>query len=636
MAINLISPGVKITETDQVASIPASGATVGGVVGMFRWGPVETATLVSSETQLVEKFQTPNSTNASDFFNAANFLSYSGALYVSRANTAGLLNATASLSTADTANAGTGLLIKNEEVYENSFSSGTADDGPWAARYAGAVGNSIKVSTCPSSAAFSSTLTGTFTVSAGSAVVVGTGSAANTEITVGDIVVISGRSINVQSVSNATHFTLATAHLTGATAVSVVRRWEFFDSFDLAPSTSTYALTKSGNISTNDEMHIAVVDEDGLVTGTSGTLIEKFQSVSKASDAKGEAGGNNFYKDVINNSSEYIWWLDKDTQGTNWDTAASATVFTAVAKPMSYSLAGGADGSAPTDGQKILAYDVYKNKASIKIDLIPVGVASATVINTVIADIAEKRKDCVVVFSPELADVQNNVGNEVTDINAFANTVTRSTYAFMDANFKYQYDKYNDVYRYVPTNADTAGCMARTDAETAPWFSPAGFSRGRILNVTRLAFNPNEAERDLLYKNSVNPIFSQPGRGVVLFGDKTFTSKTGSFSRINVRRLFITIQRSIGTFAEDVLFEQNDTATRSLFLNTVEPFLRSVQGGRGITDFRVICDETNNPDDVVNANEFIADIFVRPIASINFIQLNFISVRGAAAFAEIG
>jgi phage tail sheath protein FI len=328
--------------------------------------------------------------------------------------------------------------------------------------------------------------------------------------------------------------------------------------------------------------------------------------------------------------------MDKDAAGVNWDTTVVGKTFTAVTAPKNYSLAGGADGSVPTDAQKITAFDVFKNKATVKIDLIVMGAASATVINTVIADIAEKRKDCVVVFSPEQADVVNNVGDETTDVNAFADTVTRSTYAFMDGNYKYQYDKYNDTYRWVPANGDTAGCMARTDNESAPWFSPAGFARGRILNVTKLAWNPNEAERDLLYKNAVNPIFSQPGRGVVLFGDKTFTTKTGSFSRINVRRLFITIQRSIGTFAEDVLFEQNDAATRSLFLNTVEPYLRTVQEQRGMTDFRVICDDTNNPDDVVNANEFIADIYVRPIASINFIQLNFVSVRGAAAFAELG
>jgi hypothetical protein len=632
MAINLISPGIKITEQDQVATIPAGGATVGAVVGMYRWGPVEQATLVTSETELVSKFGAPNATNVVDFLTGANYLSYAGALYVSRANTSGLLNATAEATTGS-GTAGTGLLIKNDDVYDDLYEDGSGNVGPWIAKCAGALGNSLKISTCPSAAAWESTLTGTFTVAAGSTLVVGASSSANTEITVGDILVIGGRSIKVASVTNATHLTLESSHLTGATGVTVTRRWEYFDSFDLAPGTSTYAAAKGG---ANDEMHIAVVDENGLFTGAAETLLEKFVAVSKGSDAKGEQGGNSFYKDVVNSGSKYIRWMDKDAAGTNWDTTVVNKTFTAVNAPINYSLAGGADGSVPTDGQKITAFDVFKNKANLKIDLIPMGKASATVINTVIADIAEKRKDCVVVFSPEETDCVNNVGDEATDINAFANTVTRSTYAFMDGNWKYQYDKYNDTYRWVPCNADTAGCMARTDNESAPWFSPAGFAKGRILNVTKLAWNANEAERDLLYKNAVNPIISQPGRGVILFGDKTFTTKTGSFSRINVRRLFITIQRAIGTFAEDILFEQNDTATRSLFLNTVEPYLRSVQAQRGMTDFRVICDESNNPDDVVNANEFIADIYVRPIASINFIQLNFVSVRGAAAFAELG
>jgi phage tail sheath protein FI len=205
----------------------------------------------------------------------------------------------------------------------------------------------------------------------------------------------------------------------------------------------------------------------------------------------------------------------------------------------------------------------------------------------------------------------------------------------MDGNWKYQYDKYNDTYVYVPCAADVAGCMARTDSERAPWFSPAGYANGRILNAVRLAWNPNQTERDLLYKHAINPIFSEPGRGVVLFGDKTFTLKPGSFSRINVRRLFIELQKNISGLAGNLLFEQNDDATRAGFVNAVEPYLRSVQGQRGLTDFRVICDASNNPDAVVNANEFIADIYVRPVSSINFIQLNFISVRGAAAFAEI-
>jgi phage tail sheath protein FI len=278
---------------------------------------------------------------------------------------------------------------------------------------------------------------------------------------------------------------------------------------------------------------------------------------------------------------------------------------------------------------------LFANKANINVGVLITGQATATTINSVIA-LAEARKDCVVVFSPERADVVNNAGGEATDVATFADTVTRSTYAIMDGNWKYQYDKYNDTYVYVPCNADVAGCIARVDLNSAPWFSPAGYANGRILNAVRLAWNPNEAERDALYKTAVNPIFSQPGRGVVLFGDKTFTTKKTSFSRINVRRLFITIQGAIGDTAGDLLFEQNDASTRAGFTDIVSAYLRTVQGNRGITDFRVICDDTNNPEDVVNANEFVADIYVRPIASINFIQLNFVSVRGSAAFAELG
>ena len=631
MAINLISPGVKITESDQVSSVQAAGATIGGAVGQFRWGPMESPVLITSETDLVSEFGAPNAQTVVDFINSANFLSYSPALYVVRANTANALNSTAE-STTGSANTGTGLLVKNEDVYDNSYSTGSGNVGPWVAKYAGALGNSLKVSTCPSSAVWESTLTGTFTVAASSSAVVGSGSAANTELTVGDIVVLSGRSIKVSAITNATHFTLESAHITGATAVSATRRWEYFDSFDAAPGTSAYASDRGG---VNDEMHIVVVDEDGLITGSPETVLEKYSTVSKGSDAKSPTGGSNYYKDIISDQSSKIRWMDHDNAGANWGTTVVSKTFTAVTTPKNYSLAGGSDGSTPTDAQRITSYNLFKNKQTVPVSIITMGNSSATVINTVIADVAELRKDIVVTFSPEKADCVNNVGSEVTDIKAFADTLTRSTYGFMDANWKYQYDKYNDTYVWVPCAADSAGCMARTDSEKAPWFSPAGYSNGRILNAVRLAWNPTQIERDFLYKHAINPIFTESGRGIILFGDKTFTIKPGSFSRINVRRLFIALQTTIGALAGDLLFEQNDDATRSSFLNAVEPYLRSVQGQRGVTDFRVICDASNNPDAVVNANEFIADIYVRPVSSINFIQLNFVSVRGAAAFAEI-
>ena len=519
MAINLVSPGVKVTESDQVASVQATGTTIGGAVGQFRWGPIEAATLVTSETELVTKFAAPNATNVVDFLNAANFLSYTPALYVVRATTANSLNATAEATTGS-GTSGTGVLIKNDDIYDNTYADGSGNVGPWAAKHAGALGNSVKVSTCPTSSVWESTLTGTFSVSASGTVVTGSGSSANTQLTVGDIVVISGRAIKVASIANATSFTLASAHITGASAATVTRRWEYFDSFEAAPGTSEYTSARSG---ANDEMHIAVVDEDGLFTGTAGTVVEKFGSVSKGRDARRTDGGSNYYKDVVNTQSTYIRWMDHDAAGTNWGNTVTGTTFTAVTIPKNYSLAGGSDGDSMTDGNRITAYDKFKNKQNIPVTLIPIPGSSATVINTVIADIAEARKDVVVTFSPERADVVNNAGNEVVDVKAFSDTVTRSTYAVMDGNWKYQYDKYNDTYVWVPCAADVAGCMARTDSERAPWFSPAGYANGRILNAVRLAWNPNQTERDLLYKHSINPIFSEPGRGVVLFGDKTFT-----------------------------------------------------------------------------------------------------------------
>jgi hypothetical protein len=622
MAINLISPGIKITESDRVSSIQAAGTTIGGTAGQFRWGPIDTPTLVSSETQLATDFGTPNATNIIDFLSAANFLSYTPALYVVRTNATSANNATSN---------GSSVLVKNDDDYEKNFASGSETAKSWIAKHAGALGNSLEVSTCPSSAAWESTLTGTFTVAAGSKIVVGTGATANTELTVGDIVVIGGRSIKVAATTNTAYFTLEENHITGATSATVKRRWEFFDAFDGAPGTSAYATARSG---VNDEMHIVVVDEDGDITGTKGTILEKYSKVSKGSDAKTSQGATNFYRTIINSTSKWIRWGFIDEQGTNWNTTVVNKTYTAVNKPITYSLAGGADGTV-TDAFRITAFAKLANKLTVPAGVVFVGSATAAVINTVIADVAEARKDVVVCFSPTLANCQATDG-EVAAITAFADTVTRSTYAVMDANWKYQYDKYNDTYAYVPCNADVAGTMARVDSVKAPWFSPAGYQAGRILNAVRLAWNPDQLARDGLYRYGVNPIITEPGRGTILFGDKTFTVQPGSFSRINVRRLFITIQNAISGLAQNLLFEANDDATRASFLNTVEPYMRTVQGGRGVTDFKVICDGTNNTEASINANEFTADIFVRPVSSINFIQLNFVSVRGASAFAELG
>ncbi len=627
MAISLISPGIKITESDLVSSSQAISSTSGAFSGQFRWGPIDTAVQVSNETELVNEFGKPNATNVVDFLSASNFLGYTSSLFVVRAaNTA--LNATAEATTGSNT-AGTGVSIKNEDVYINTASF---NNGPWAGRYSGALGNALKVSLCPSSAAFSSTLTGTYSVTAGSTTVTGSSTAANTEMQVGDILVLSGRATKVTAIANATSLTIESAHLTGASAATGVRRWEFFSEFDSAPGTSTAGTTAGA---TNDELHVVVVDKTGDISGTAGTVLEKYGYLSKGSNAKADSGGSNYYPTVINERSNWILWTDHDNAGTNWGNTLSSTTYTAVTVPKAYTLAGGSDGNALTDGDRSTAYVLLANKQEVPASIIVAGQANATVINRIIADVAEVRKDVVVAVSPLRSNVVNNAGSEASSISTFADTVTRSTYAVMDSGWKYQYDKYNDTYVYVPLNADTAGCMARNDSVREPWLSPAGFNNGRIQNLVRLAYNPNQADRDTLYKAAVNPVITQVGQGTVLFGDKTFTLKNTSMNRVNVRRLFIELQKTIGQAADNVLFDQNDETTRSGFVSLVVPYLRSVQSRRGITAFRVVCDASNNPEDVVNANEFVCDIFVQPIRSVNFIQLNFVSVRGTATFAEI-
>jgi hypothetical protein len=627
MAISLISPGIKVTEQDLVASQQAITSTAGAFSGQFRWGPIEDPVVVTGESDLAEKFGKPNSNTVVDFLSAANFLGYSAPLFVIRvANTA--LNSTAEATTGSGTD-GTGILIKNDDSYEGTSSFNV---GPWAAKFAGNLGNSIRVSTCPSAEAFQSTLTGTWTVAVGNTTVTSTAGAADTEVSVGDLLVLGGRTIKVASVSDANTIVLSSAHLTGETAGTAVRRWEFFPEFDGPPGTSTDGAAKGA---VGDEMHIAVADRAGAITGSVGTLLEKFSLVSKGSDAKADNGGTNFYLNVINDRSQYIRWTAHDSEGTNWGSALSGTTYTAVTLPLAYNLAGGSDGIALTDGDRTTGYLLLSNKDQVPVSLIVTGQATVSVVNRVINDIAEVRKDAVVVASPPRTAVVNNAGSEVTSINSFANSLTRSTFVFLDSGWKYQYDKYNDTYVYVPLNADVAGLMARNDLNRDPWISPAGYINGQIANLVRLAFNPNQAERDALYKNSVNPVITQPGKGTVLFGDKTFTTKSTSLNRLNVRRLFIELQKTISNSADNVLFERNDATTRTNFVNLITPYLRSVQARRGINAFRVVCDATNNPESTVNANEFICDIFVQPVRSVNFIQLNFVSVAGSATFNEI-
>ena len=371
---------------------------------------------------------------------------------------------------------------------------------------------------------------------------------------------------------------------------------------------------------TGTERHVLITDEDGVITGTSGTILERYSYVSSSSSATLADGSTNYEKDVINRGSNYVRINDAlDSNG-------------------SYSLASGADGTRTT-GNIQSALDVFNDKDIIQVDfMIAPGMTTATDQETIVDDMVTTagttRKDCVVVTSPAKNSVVGT-STPVTDTVSDVADYTYSSYLFVDNNWLKVYDKYNDKYIYIPASGSTAGIMAASDANTAPWFSPAGSRRGAYLGVTALAYTPTKAERDTLYKAGINPIANLPGQGILLYGDKTHMNRPSAFDRINVRRLFNVMERAIALAARNTLFELNDEFTRAEFVNIVEPFLREIKGRRGITDFRVVCDETNNTPAVIDRNEFIANIFVKPARSINYITLNFVAVRTGVDFEEV-
>jgi len=416
--------------------------------------------------------------------------------------------------------------------------------------------------------------------------------------------------------------------------------WEYASFFDGAPGTSAQA-TAAG--CSNDELHIVVIDTLGLFSGAVDTVVERFAFASKQVGNKLADGTNNYYKEVLNQQSQYVWWMNHPS-GRNWG-ATSATAFdgteqdgqTAGQDALVLDLRGG-NVATPTTGDLQDAYSLFANKEIVDISLVLTGGHAAAVVNHVIDNVALARLDCVVFLSPPLAAVYNNAGSEAADVVDYRQTdINRNTsYAVMDSGWKRQYDRYNDQYINVPLNADTAGLCARTDQTNDAWWSPAGFNRGQLKNVVKLVWSPNQTERDTLYKNGVNPVATFPGEGTLLYGDKTLLAKPSAFDRINVRRLFIVLEKAIATAAKYQLFEFNDVFSRAQFRSMVEPFLRDVRGRRGIFDFRVVCDETNNTGEVIDRNEFVADIYIKPARSINFIYLNFVAVRTSVSFTEVG
>jgi len=581
----LVSPGVNTSEIDLTTSIPAVGTSTGATVGFFRWGPANSVIQVSSENDLVQEFLKPDSNSAVSFLSAANFLSYGNDLRVVRVinDTVG----TATSSNNATSNTSHAAIISNDDDYFNIRYNTANSNVRFAARYPGAIGNSLKVSVCGSESGFSG--------------------------------------------------------------------WAYASSFDAAPNTSAYATKITNTATLKDELHVVIVDEDGLFSGTANTVLERYSNLSKCSDAKGDDGSSIYYKEVLFRNSNYIHWLGHPS-GSNTTNAWGQTVATAYATgdvlhsptvaSTTYSFYNGSDG-VPTVGNAVASVDLFNNKEKFDISLFFAGdgLVSAnsnfsetnytTIVNEVLT-VADGRKDTVAFISPPYANCVTSTA-KATDVTSFRNGsgILDTSYGVIDSGWKYQYDKYNDVYRWVPLNADIAGLCVRTDLQRDPWFSPAGLNRGQIRNLVKLSFNPSQSERDTLYKAGVNPVVSFPGEGTVLFGDKTLQGRPSAFDRINVRRLFIVLEKAISRAARSSLFEFNDEFTRAQFVALVEPFLRDVQGRRGIYDFRVVCDESNNTPQVIDANQFVGDIYIKPARSVNFIQLNFVAVRSGVSFDEI-
>ncbi len=595
----LLSPGVEVKEKDFSTIVPTVASGVGAIAGRFASGPINTPILISTEDELAATFGEPTSTNYVEWFTAAQFLQYTNSLWVVRANATGALNATST---------GTGVTILNTNEYSDStkFTSGERTTaGEWVTKNIGTYGNGIAV----------------MMVDADTWTAFDTWSTTNKAL--------------------------------------LPNQLEYSKYFNTTPGTSAYVSSKAVVSAENkkDELHFLIVDVDGHITGTRYTVLEKFEGLSKCSDATDYTGQSNYYVNVINNKSKYIWWSAHTagvTSGSNiiaWGSdsltaSPSSKVYASisvVASPNFFyqSLTGGVAGTTPDDAAINSAYNTLINKDLYDANLFMTAAYSTTVVQNVVNNVVYARRDAIAFVSSNTsgAPIFDTDTDPVASCKTYASNLTLaemySQYAVCDTGWKYIYDRYTGVYRWVPLNGDIAGLCAQTDSIADPWWSPAGFNRGGIKNVIKLAFNPNQAQRDSLYPKGINPVTAFPGQGVVLFGDRTMTLKPSAFDRINVRRLFNILEKSISIAAKYQLFEFNDTFTRAQFKNMVEPFLRGIQGRRGITDFLVVCDGSNNTGDVIDRNEFRADIYIKPARSINFITLSFVATRSDVSFSSV-
>lgn len=694
-----LSPGVEIQERDLTLIIPAVATTAGGFAGAFTWGPANERILISSESDLRSLFGNPGDDDAYgassatginspavDFFTAAEFLGYGNNLQVVRALGDGAVNANAAGSTS-------GVQIINEDDYEDTTL--TTTHGNFVAKYPGDLGNSLMVSMCDGFGGLTSgtrvyrfigttSAVGAFadipavdpsTALSGASVglssqqnsvtesnttfkllskaqysdsnfefyIQGTGTSFDTALdglaTSGNMYVHFSSTAVFQISQDADSvfevYESASGDLDEGTSFNI---WKYRNEFEENPSTSGFVSDLNG---LNDEMHIVVIDQDGVWTGTPGTVLERFPYVSKASGAKKSDGTSNYWVDVLRENSQYIWAGDttvsSDLGSVEFSVSGANQTFGKVGV-RDFVLSGGDLGAMPTASQIVNAYNTYfADPETVDIQLL-IGNGAATETNAkTIADalitIADARKDCVAFLSPSLNDVSGST--PMVDVIEFRNRLTSTSYAVITNNWKQRIDTYNDKFRWIPLSGDIAGLCVRTDRLAEPWFSPAGYNRGQIRNVAKLAWQAEKAERDRLYARGINPVVTFPSEGTILYGDKTMLSRPSAFDRINVRRLFITLEKAIATASKYLLFELNDEVTRLTFRNAVEPFLQDVEARRGITDFRVIADTTNNTANVIDSNQFVADIYIKPARSINFINLNFIATPSGLTFDEV-
>lgn len=636
MASSQLSPGVLVKEVDLTTTIPAVASSTGATAGIFGWGPVNEVTQVTNENDLVTVFGKPTDSNYGSFFSAANFLSYANNLMVVRAETATMKNAVAT---------GTAILVKNLTDYESQTSGALSAVGPVLAKYPGSLGNSLRVSMADAATFGPRTITGTVDIAADGTTLAGTGTAFNVDLVVGDVLSIdTGSTVYTATVATITSATVATISASVSSTeiadATMTATWEYADNFDSAPYDSNQAVAAGA---TGDGLHIVVVDVDGKFSGNANTILEKFANVSKASNGLKYDGSTGYYKNVLN-QSKYVWFASAPsnvtTTGHDFGSATTTGAYKNLKAPVAKTLTGGVDDYTSVDANLQSAFGLFGNTETTDVSLIFVGDAKAAIAKYVIQNIAEVRQDCVAFVSPSDTSNKPIIGDTSASIEAiktYRNTTLNvsSTYAVMDSGYKYQYDKYNDVFRWVPLNADIAGLCARTDYLSDPWFSPAGLNRGQIKNAVKLSVNPNKTQRDELFKIGVNPVVSFPGQGIVLYGDKTLSARPSAFDAINVRRLFIVLEKAIANASKFFLFELNTDLTRQLFSGMIIPYLSDVQGRQGITDFLVDVSATVNTPEVIDSNELRANIFIKPSRSIRTIQLSFIATRTGANFTEL-